>query len=124
VYNFLAVGLGGALGAVLRHAITILMVSMAPGFPFGTLVSNVIAGFFCGGVVHISTNSNVMHPTVGIFLATGCMCGLSTFSAFSVATIELFKQSKYMLGSVNIMANLVLSLLFAFLGMVVAKKLI
>jgi CrcB protein len=98
------------------------MGGITTGFPFGTLVSNVLAGFLCGAFMYLKLNSTVLSPTVAVFLTTGIMGGLSTFSTFSVETVELFKNSRYVLASLNVIGNLALCLAFAVLGMEAAKR--
>ncbi|MDR2457483.1 MAG: fluoride efflux transporter CrcB [Clostridiales Family XIII bacterium] len=122
--SFIAVGLGGAIGAILRYSITMLMNNLQTPFPFGTFISNVIAGFFCGAFIYINRNTSMLNPTVALFITTGIMGGLSTFSTFSVETVNLFKNSDYVLGSINILANLICCLSSVVLGIQVAKKFI
>ncbi|MDR2198194.1 MAG: fluoride efflux transporter CrcB [Deltaproteobacteria bacterium] len=121
---FVAVGIGGAIGAVLRYAITLMMFRLCPLLPLGTFFSNIIAGFLCGIIVYLNKNSSLLNPVTAIFLTTGMMGGLSTFSTFSVETVDLLKNSRYLLASVNIIANLALSILSVILGIQVAKKFI
>jgi CrcB protein len=121
---YLSVGLGGAIGAILRFSISHFMARAWPWFPFGTLVSNVLAGFFCGAVVYHSRHSDTLNPSLVLFLSTGFMGGLSTFSTFSVETVDLLKDSKFLLASLNIALNLLLSLLGVLLGIMAAKRLV
>jgi CrcB protein len=120
--SFLAVGVGGALGAMLRYSLTLLSARLIPGFPYGTLISNVLAGFFCGAVVYINRNSLKLDPYAALLLTTGVMGGLSTFSTFSVETIDFFREERYVMGSMNILSNLILSLSSVAAGMQAAKK--
>jgi CrcB protein len=121
---FLAVGLGGALGAALRYAITLSVGKLPFALPLGTLISNLLAGLACGLVIGVSRHSSVLSPALGLFLTTGLMGGLSTFSAFSLETVDLFKNSNYLIGFANILANVVLGLLSVALGLHAAKLLV
>ena len=122
--SFLAVGLGGAIGAILRYTISFNLARAAPGLPFGTFVSNTIAGFFCGLVVCLGKNSAHLSPHAVLFLTTGIMGGLSTFSTFSVETVDLLENERFFLAAANILGNLAFSLLAAVLGIQMGKKLI
>jgi len=79
-----------------------------PRFPWGTLLINVLGSFVIGLVAGITlTPARVgMHPDVRIFLMTGFCGGFTTFSAFSLQTLELLQGGEvvpalgYAIGSV------------------------
>ena len=119
--NLFMVGIGGFLGSCLRYMISKLVGSFSASFPLGTLLSNVIAGLFIGFIIGLEQNSVRISVNTKFFLTTGLLGGLSTFSTFSLETIELFKAEKYLLSIVNIVSNLGLSLLGVVLGLMVAK---
>jgi CrcB protein len=87
--EFIVVGIGGFIGSCLRFAINKTSIHITPAFPLGTLLSNVIAGFFIGIIFGIDQNFGIIRPKMKLFLTTGLMGGLSTFSTFSVETINL-----------------------------------
>lgn len=89
--SFLFVGLGGFIGASLRFFIS----SAFSGSPLVTLCINIV-GSFCIGV--ISGISDMRENTV-LFLKTGLLGGFTTFSAFSLETVELLEQGKFLMGS-------------------------
>ena len=117
--NFLAVGVGGFIGSCLRFAITKICGFYSVVFPFGTLLSNVIAGIAIGFIIGLDITS----PKTKLFLTTGLLGGLSTFSAFSLETINLFNEGKHLLSSLNVLLNLTLSLIGVVLGMYLANLL-
>ena len=119
--EFLAVGLGGFLGSCLRYAVTKLTEGFSP-FPFGTLISNVVAGLFVGFVLGLDKQSPGFPKHSKLFLTTGLMGGLSTFSAFSFETVELFGSGRHASCIGNVLLNLCLSLSGVALGLAVAKK--
>ena len=119
--EFLIVGIGGFIGCCIRFAITKLFLQLPLQFPLATLISNVIAGFFIGFITELEKNSASISPKTKLFLTTGMMGGLSTFSTFSLETLNLFSKSKYFLALGNIMLNISLSFLGVILGMVTAK---
>jgi CrcB protein len=119
--NFIAVGLGGFVGACLRFGITDLMNKVLPFFHFGTLLSNVLAGFFIGFIVGIERQSFLISPSAKLFLTVGLLGGLSTFSTFSIETIMLIENENYFKAGGNVLLNVCLSLIFVFVGMYVAK---
>ncbi len=81
------VGVGGAIGAVLRYAIGEWM---ADGFPWGTLTVNLLGSLILGVIVGLS-----LSPEMGLLLGTGIMGAFTTMSAYSVDLVELFENSEY-----------------------------
>jgi CrcB protein len=111
------VGIGGFIGASLRYILTIsLSKLLGTNFPYGTLVVNVIGGIFIGFIMQLSFTTNLISPNLRLFMTTGIMGGLTTFSTFSYETISFFDESKYLLGIVNICSNLFLSLIGVIIG--------
>ncbi len=92
-------------------------------FPIATLISNVIAGFLIGFITELERDAGWITPKMKLFLAIGMMGGLSTFSTFSIETIDLFSQSKYIHAAGNILLNVTLSFVGVMLGMITAKML-
>jgi fluoride exporter len=106
---WIAVAVGGALGSVARFWLTGAMTAVTgPRFPWGTLLINVLGSFVIGLVAGVTlTPARVsMHPDIRIFLMTGICGGFTTFSAFSLQTLELLQTGDvvpafgYAIGSV------------------------
>ncbi len=92
---WIAVAVGGALGSVARFWLAGAMaVLTGPRFPWGTLLINVLGSFIIGLVAGLTlTPARVgMHPDIRIFLMTGICGGFTTFSAFSLQTLELLQN--------------------------------
>ena len=107
--TLLAVAAGGALGSVARFWLAAAMAALTgPRFPWGTLLINVLGSFVIGLVAALTlTPARVaMHPDLRIFLMVGVCGGFTTFSAFSLQTLELMQAGDtmpavgYILGSV------------------------
>lgn len=116
MFNIVAVGLGGFIGAILRYSISSWSAKLSHTFPFGTLFVNVLGGLLIGLIMEISFNTYYINPTMRIFLTTGLMGGLTTFSTFSYETVGMLASSHFGLGMVNIVANLCLSLMGVWAG--------
>jgi fluoride exporter len=106
---WIAVAVGGALGSMARFWLTGAMTTLTgPRFPWGTMLINVLGSFVIGLVAGITlTSARVsMHPDIRIFLMTGVCGGFTTFSAFSLQTLELLQTGDvvpafgYAIGSV------------------------
>ena len=94
------VGVGGALGAVLRHAVSQRV--DAGEFPAGTLVVNVVGSFVLGLVTVLGAEGGVV-----LFVGTGVCGSFTTFSSFSVETVRLWETGERRRAFVNAAANLV-----------------
>lgn len=122
--EFIAVGIGGFIGSSLRFGFSKIFNTLCAAFPFGTLVSNVIAGIAIGFIIGLEQQSVYFSSNTKLFLTTGLLGGLSTFSTFSLETIKMLSNAKYLLAIGNILMNLGLSLLGVMLGMFAAKSLL
>jgi CrcB protein len=107
--TWLAVAAGGALGSVARFWLTVVMTALTgPRFPWGTLLINVLGSFVIGLVAALTLVPDRigMHPDLRVFLMVGVCGGFTTFSAFSLQTLELLQSGDswsaagYVLGSV------------------------
>jgi CrcB protein len=78
-----AVALGGALGSLLRWLLSVRLNNAFPNLPLGTLASNLIAGYIVGLAIAFFTRRPDLEPEWRLFVITGLMGGLSTFSTFS-----------------------------------------
>ncbi|GHU82065.1 putative fluoride ion transporter CrcB [Clostridia bacterium] len=122
--EFFVVGIGGFIGSCMRFAFTKATSGMSGVFPFGTLLSNVLAGLLIGFFIGLEQQSVTFSTKTKLFITTGLLGGLSTFSTFSLETILLFESGKYFSAAGNIGLNLALSLLGVVCGIVLAKLMV
>ena len=124
--TWLLVGVGGGIGAVARHAVT-GVVHRASGlalFPAAIFLVNVIgsgligllAGVVAGGRIDVS-------PDWRTFLAVGVLGGFTTFSSFSLDTLTLARGGYVGQALVNVVGQVVLSLVAALVGYRVGSNL-
>lgn len=113
----LAIGLGASIGAIIRWVIGVEFNSERYGwFPWGTFVVNIIAGFLIGFVLSwLSTTSN-LSPLVRLFLVTGFLGGLSTFSSFCAEDVAMLFQGYYWRAFIHVTSHVVISLVLTALG--------
>ena len=120
--NIICVGCGGFLGAISRYIISIYTSKQFLfKIPLGTLIVNVLGGFLIGLIMELTIKNNFISPQLKLFLTTGIMGGLTTFSTFSYETIVLIKEGNILLAILNILLNLILSLLGVVVGNIVIK---
>lgn len=112
--NFILVGLGGAIGSMLRHAAQLFITTKH--FPFATLAVNILGSFIIGLVLALSIKDDTFLNNWKVFLATGICGGFTTFSTFSADNISLFQSGKYSIALLYIITSVVISILAAGLG--------
>ncbi|GIN21342.1 fluoride efflux transporter CrcB [Siminovitchia fordii] len=114
--NYLAVGLGGMAGSVIRYLISFYTVNLWSGyFPIGTFIANMCGCFFLGLLTGLNENKEVIPKTIMLGLGTGMIGSLTTFSTFSLETIQLFESSSIMAGF-YVLSSICLGLLLAWVG--------
>lgn len=91
----LAVGTGGALGAICRWALSYALNPLAAWMPLGTLVANVLGGFLIGGVLAWTAATPDIPPVVRLFILTGFLGGLTTFSTFSAEAFTFIETGAF-----------------------------
>jgi fluoride exporter len=107
---WLAVSCGGALGTAARFGTNLLCKSLPVAFPLATLAVNTLGCLVMGLVMgHLSVRP-AAPDLVRLTLTTGILGGFTTFSAFSMETVLLWRETQPALALANIAANVVLSL--------------
>ena len=112
--NFLLVGLGGAIGSMLRYAISLLVT--VKQFPYSTFIVNIAGSFIIGAVLALSLKNDMFSNNWKIFLATGICGGFTTFSAFAAENMALLQSGKYGIALMYILASLLLGIAAVVLG--------
>jgi fluoride exporter len=120
--NYLFVALGSSLGGVMRYWATgITYKYFTASFPFGTLFVNVAGSFIIGFVMFYLDTNKLISTETKVFLTTGFCGGLTTFSTFSYESVELLKDSEYLLAGTNIVLNLFLTIAAVFIAYLLSK---
>lgn len=120
--RYLAIGLGGFLGANARYLLgTWIAARYGTSFPYGTLVINVTGSFIIGFFLMLTSERFVLHPNWRLFFAVGFLGAYTTFSTFSFESVTLLQDGARWLGLANMVGSVVLGLLAALTGIVVAR---
>jgi fluoride exporter len=113
--SILAVGIGGALGSLLRWVLGLRLNALFPALPLGTLASNMIAGYVIGLAVAFFARTPALPAEWRLFVITGLMGGLSTFSTFSAEVVSHLQEGRFgwALGeiAIHVCASVVLTIL-------------
>ena len=125
VSQTLLVGAGGFVGAGLRFLVSGWVYQLVPnaGFPWGTLVVNVIGSLLLGLLGGLAEVRGVLSATTRLFLFIGVLGGFTTFSTLAFETVTLAAGSQMIRAAANIAAHVVLGLFAAWLGFNLAKLL-
>ena len=119
--TYLAVALGGALGAALRYAFGAWALrALGGGFPWGTLGVNVIGGFAMG-VLAVTLAERAAAPRLAPFLMTGVLGGFTTFSAFSLDTLLMLERGQALKAGAYVGASVILSVGALWAGAALAR---
>lgn len=114
--SVLAVAIGGALGSLFRWFLGVRLNGLYPDLPLGTLAANVIAGYIIGFAIAIFSRLDQIPPEWRLFVTTGLMGGLSTFSTFSAEVVSDIQQGRFGWATGEVVIHLSGSLVMTFLG--------
>ncbi|MEN9917556.1 MAG: putative fluoride ion transporter CrcB [Pseudomonadota bacterium] len=117
--------LGAGLGGVLRYGISTSIYNLfKQNFPYGTLVVNVSGSFLMGFLFILSLERfQSIAPQLRSLLLIGFLGGYTTFSSFSIETINLMEKGDWFIGILNIVFSTVLCLIAAWIGVILGRNL-
>ncbi len=114
--NFLYVGLAAAIGAWSRWGIGILLNTMHPIFPLGTLTVNLIGGYLMGISIGAFELFSELSPDLKLIINIGFLGGLTTFSAFTAEVFQLLQKNDFVASLTLVALHVIGSILMAYLG--------
>jgi len=116
-FKLLLVACGGGLGAACRFLVgTLALKWWGANFPWGTLTVNLIGCFLIGLLFAMAGRFRFFSPEVHLFLITGFLGALTTFSAFSMETVNALRMGGGVQAAANILINNGGALTMTFLG--------
>lgn len=117
----LAVGLGGFVGSVLRYLAGRLPLQSPEGFPYVTLMINVLGSFAIGLIAAVAAKHADIDPRLVLFLRVGLCGGFTTFSTFSSETFSLLRAGSYGGAAAYVLLSVLLGVLAVFLAHALVK---
>lgn len=124
MHGYLIVFLGAGIGGAMRHGVNVATLALfGPGFPFGTLIVNIVGSFVMG--LFAGWFALKLDPGTAwrLFLATGVLGGFTTFSAFSLDAALLFERGNHGLAAGYVLLSVALSILALFAGLALTRHL-
>jgi CrcB protein len=124
VYALLATGCGAFLGACLRYLFGLWLNPLFQPVPLGTLAANLLGGLLMGLILGAFAQFQSLAPETRVFITTGFLGGLTTFSTFSGETITLLLRQQYGWTAAMIGLHLVGTLAMTLIGFALMQALL
>jgi CrcB protein len=122
MYLILAIAAGGAIGAVGRHFVNVGAVTMlGTGFPYATLIVNVVGSFLMGVLIHVMAVSWTVSLEMRAFLTVGGLGAFTTFSTFSLDVALLYERGQLFLAGIYIVVSVAISIGALFIGLKLSR---
>ena len=118
------IAMGGAIGAVLRYGASLSIYSfMGRGFPYGTLFVNVTGSLLMGLLSVIMLERFNIDPEWRAAVLVGVLGSFTTFSTFSIETLNLLEQGDIMRATANIVFSVLVCLAAVWFGVLIGRQL-
>ena len=114
--SILAVCVGASCGALLRWLLATRFNSLLPSLPPGTLIANLLGGYLIGVAIAYFGNHPSLSPQWRLFVVTGFLGGLTTFSAFSAEVVANLMEARLNWAFATVAAHLLGSIAMTLLG--------
>ncbi len=121
--QILAIAVGGAIGAVMRYWVSTGVYDLlGRGFPYGTLVVNVVGSLLMGLLYVLLLERMALSPELRAALLIGVLGAFTTFSTFSIETLNLIEQADFVKAGLNVLISVVACVGAAWVGLVIGRQ--
>lgn len=115
--SILAISIGASIGAVGRWSLSLWLNKVFLFIPLGTLVANLVGGYLIGVAFALFANHPSWPAEWRLLVITGFLGGLTTFSTFSIETVSLLQQEKWLWAIMQISLHVLGSLVMTLMGL-------
>ena len=122
--QLLAIASGGAVGALFRFWVSSGVYGLlGRGFPYGTLAVNVLGSLVMGTLYALLLERTLVSPELRGALLIGFLGAFTTFSTFSIETLNLLEQAALLKAGLNVLVSVAACLLACWFGLVLGRQL-
>ena len=124
--SYLWVTIGSAIGGLLRYTLSRLMIPVSHGVPWGTVLINVLGSFVIGffGTLTLQTGRYPASDNLRAFVMIGICGGFTTFSSFSLQTLDLMRSGAWGKALANVVLSVVLCIAAVGAGHMLAHRMV
>jgi CrcB protein len=123
VYTTLSIATGGAVGALLRYWVSAgVYAVLGRGFPYGTLVVNVLGSLVMGFLYVLFLERMSAGPELRGAILIGLLGAFTTFSTFSIETLNLIEQADYLKAVLNMGISVLACMLAVWFGVTLGRQ--
>lgn len=123
--NCIVIMIGGAIGTLMRYLVSVVALPISSQLPWGTILINItgslVIGFF--GTLTLATGRYPVSESVRLFVMIGLCGGYTTFSSFSLQTLDLMRSGAMVRASINVVASVILCIVAVSVGHLIAAHL-
>lgn len=116
MYSIVAIISGAGIGALLRWFLGLKLNTLFPAIPLGTLSANIIGGYLIGIAIAFFSTNPAISPEWRLFIITGFLGGLTTFSTFSAEIVSAIQEGRLSHAAMGVVLHVGGSLIMTFLG--------
>lgn len=119
--TIITIGLGATIGASIRYYLALLALKFNYHISYSTLFANVLGSFIAGVLLVIILEKSLLPEVYRLLLLVGLCGSLTTFSAFSIETVQFLTDNEYLKATLNIVFSVCLSILAFIMGSYLAR---
>ncbi|AJK45311.1 fluoride efflux transporter CrcB [Burkholderia plantarii] len=124
LFSIAAIFIGAGLGALLRWGLSLALNMVVPQLPLGTLASNLVGGYLIGIAIVVFNTKTGLPPEWRLFVITGFMGGLTTFSTYSAEVMQHVVDGRLGWAAIVAFVHLIGSFTLTLLGILTARALL